>query len=55
MPKVNCYKCKGEMTIDEPDGEAYITDGLIITRDAEGIPISINESNKKISHVDCPS
>jgi hypothetical protein len=55
MPKVNCAKCGKEMTIDEPGGEAYITEGLIITRDTDGIPISVDESKKKISHVICPS
>jgi hypothetical protein len=55
MPKVNCSKCAKPMTIDEPDSEAYITEGLIITRDAEGIPINVDESQKKISHVVCLS
>lgn len=55
MPKVNCSKCAKEMTIDEPGGEEYITEGLVITRDAEGIPISVDESQKKISHDVCPS
>jgi hypothetical protein len=55
MPKVNCFKCAKPMTIDEPNGEAYITEGLIIARDAEGIPVSVDESKKKISHVECPS
>lgn len=54
MPKVICSKCAKPLTIDEPKGVEYITEGLIITRDAEGIPISINESQKKISHVTCP-
>lgn len=54
MPKVNCSKCEKEMLIDEPDDVAYITEGLIITRDAEGIPISIDETNKTIRHNVCP-
>ncbi len=54
MSKVNCSKCQGEMTIDEPNSEAYITEGLVITRDAEGIPVSVDDSNKQISHVICP-
>jgi uncharacterized protein YlaI len=54
MPKVKCSLCTKEMTIDEPGGEAYITEGLVISRDAEGIPISVDERNKTIRHVICP-
>lgn len=52
--QINCSNCTKLMTIDEPGGEAYITEGLVITRDAEGNPISVDESKKTIRHVICP-
>lgn len=55
MPKINCSLCTEEMLIDEPGGGAYITEGLIITRDAEGMPTSIDETNKTIRHDGCPA
>lgn len=51
--KIPCYVCQKEMTIDEPNGEAYTTDGLIITWNTDGTPKTIDDSNKKIRHPEC--
>lgn len=51
---INCSKCTRPMTIDEPNGEAYITEGLIIERDGEGNIVSVDDSNKTIRHELCP-
>lgn len=51
--KIPCYICQKEMIIDEINGEAYCTDGLIIQFDENSIPISIDDTNKKIRHELC--
>lgn len=50
---VQCSKCKKDMTIDEPEGESYITKGLMITFNEEGLILNIDETNKTYKHVNC--
>lgn len=52
--RVNCSKCGKEMVIDEPNGEAYITEGIKISYDAQGNVEAIDTSGATVHHVVCP-
>lgn len=52
--KTPCYVCKKEMTIDEPNGESYHTDNVIIVFEPDGYTVkSRDESQRKIRHETC--
>lgn len=52
--KTICYRCQQQMIIDEPGGEAYHADNVIIEFDKDGFTVkSRDESERKIRHETC--